>query len=99
MNIEIVRETDDQMNLALTGRLDVQGSEEIGIKFTGLLNNLNKDVTIDLAGVEFLSSMGIRLLLNGQKMTVREGHRYKLIQLRPEVQRVLEMAGLQILFV
>ena len=49
--------------LALRGRLDATGVAEIELKFTASVVPAARHAIVDLSGVEFLSSMGIRLLI------------------------------------
>lgn len=49
--------------LRLTGRLDAPGADRIGLRFTAAGSAPGRHVLVDLSGVDFLASMGIRLLI------------------------------------
>lgn len=80
--------------ITLAGRLDLKGAGEIEQRFTTLAGNAAGDVIIDLKEVEFIASIGMRLLLTCAKAKARQGGRMALYGLRPIVKEALEMAGI-----
>ena len=84
------------LKINLEGRMDVQGAQEIDLKFSGMTAN-QKAVIVDMAAVDFLASIGIRtLLLNAKAVNARGG---KMVLLAPDanVTRVLQTAGIDTL--
>lgn len=61
MDINITKEN-GQMDVALTGRLDTLTSPELEAKLKPELDSLEK-LTFDFAGLEYISSAGLRVLL------------------------------------
>jgi anti-sigma B factor antagonist len=49
--------------IALRGRLDVPGVDAIETRFTALAAAAGKNALVDLSGVSFIASMGIRMLI------------------------------------
>lgn len=49
--------------LRLVGRLDAPGADQIGIRFSAGGSAAGRQVMVDLTGVTFVASMGIRLLI------------------------------------
>lgn len=47
----------------------------------------------DFAGVEYISSAGLRALLGALKDTRQQGGDFRLAAIRPDVQRVLDLSG------
>jgi anti-sigma B factor antagonist len=88
-------ELDNNIRLIkLTGALDVIGTGEIETKFAGYCSGDNVRVVVDLSAVDFLASIGIRLLTLTAKSVVHRGGRMVLLNPTPEVQRVLEITGI-----
>lgn len=75
MTIKFEDLTENLRNIYLTGRLDIQGTEEISSEFTKLNADAKKNVMIDLSEVSFLASMGIRELISNAKSLQRRGGR------------------------
>jgi len=81
-------------HLALIGKLDIVGVGEIENKFLGYTVARKKNTILDLSGVTFMGSMGLRIFLSAAKPMQLNGH--KLILLNPSqmVKEVLEMSGI-----
>ena len=80
--------------LKLIGRLDIIGTGEIETKFIGHCAGERPLVVVDLSDVEFLASIGIRLLTLTAKSIASRGGRMVIIDPIPDVQSVLEITGI-----
>lgn len=90
-----VSELDDGVSrVALDGRLDVTGADRIGLPFTAL-SATGGDSIVDLSGVTFLASMGIRLLISTARALDMKGGRMVLFGATESVQAVLDDAALE----
>jgi anti-sigma B factor antagonist len=79
--------------IKLTGELDMIGVGAIETKFAGYCAGDGARVLVDLSGVEFLASIGIRLLILSSKSLFNRGGRMVLLNPSPEVRSVLEITG------
>jgi anti-anti-sigma factor len=61
--------------IALSGRLDIPGTDEIATKFAALSATGKRRVVVDLTGISFLSSIGIRALLSSAKALLQKDGR------------------------
>ncbi len=52
------------------------------------------DLAIDLTGVDYVSSAGLRVFVAAQKLAMRRGGTFCLLHPREDVMEVLEMTGL-----
>ena len=80
--------------IKLTGKLDINGHREIENQFTEYCSGEGIRMIVDLSGVEFITSIGIRLLSNNTKaLASRDG---KMVLLSPpeNVLNVLETTGI-----
>ena len=88
-------ELDNGINLIkLGGKLDIIGSSEIENKFAGYCSGDKVRVIVDLAQVDFLASIGIRLLVLTAKSVSARGGKMVLLNPTAEVQGVLEVTGI-----
>jgi len=96
MNIEAESLDGGIQKISLAGRMDVQGAQEIDLKFTSYTANKTA-VIVDLSGVDFLASIGIRTLLMSAKAVSSRGG--KMVFLNPDtnVTHILAMAGIDTL--
>ena len=89
------RELDNGIMLInLIGRLDIIGTGEIETKFAGYCTGENVRVIVDLSEVDFLASIGIRLLTLTAKSVASRGGKMVILDPIPEVQDVLEITGI-----
>lgn len=80
--------------IRLTGRLDLKGTGEIELRFTSLTSTDSNNVVVDMSEVNFIASIGMRLLLTCAKAKAKRGGKLALYGLRPLVKEALEMAGI-----
>ena len=80
--------------IGLRGRLDLKGSGEIELRFTSLTATDASNVLVDMSEVEFIASIGMRLLLTCAKAKAARGGKLALFGLQPMVTVALETAGI-----
>ena len=81
----------------LNGRLDISGVQQIDLKFTAATSAQRKSVIVDLSELEFLSSIGIRMLLTNAKALQGFGSRMVLLNPTEMVATVLKTAGIDLI--
>lgn len=84
------------VKINLAGRMDVQGTQEIDLKFNGYTAT-QRAVIVDMAAVDFLSSLGIRSLLLVGKAILKRGGKMVLLNPDSSVTHILQMAGIDTL--
>ena len=73
------QDIDEQLRrIKITGRLDIPGTAEIELKLTSLTATSSRRVIVDLTGVDFLASIGIRALVTNAKALKGRGGRMAL---------------------
>src|SRR5262249_15681993 len=81
--------------ITLSGRLDGPGTEEIAAKLMALSTPAKRRVVVDLTGVSFLASIGIRAVLSSAKAAQQGGGRMVLcVGGNSAVTRTLEATGI-----
>jgi len=78
----------------LSGRLDIIGTGEIETRFSGCCAGDKVHVIVDLAGVDFLASIGIRMLVLTAKSVAYRGGRMVLLNPTEDVYHILDLAGI-----
>lgn len=96
MNIDATALDGGIQKISLSGRMDVQGTAEIDLKYTSMNAN-QRAVIVDMSGVEFLGSIGIRTILLSAKAVSQKGGKTTLLNPNPDISKVLEMAGISTL--
>lgn len=78
----------------LNGRLDIAGAQAIDLKFTANTSAQRKSVVVDLAGVDFIASIGIRMLVTNAKALNAVGHKMVLLRPQSKVEDMLKSTGI-----
>jgi anti-anti-sigma factor len=87
-----IEDSTDLTRVVLSGRIDIAGAHEIDLPMSSVGGR--KAVVIDLAGVDFMASMGMRSLVLTAKAIISKNGRIVLLAPRPEVEEVLRTAGI-----
>lgn len=93
MKLEL-SENDGITVLSLTGRLDLEGTEAIESDFATATSASPQSVIVDLRGVPFLASLGMRMFVTAARSL--RSRELKLVLLEPQeaVRAALDVAGL-----
>ncbi len=93
MELKALNTDDTYTHLTLAGKLDIIGVGEIENKFIGYTAARKKNALVDISGVTFMGSMGLRLLLSVAKSLSWEKKSLILLNPQPLVNEVLEASG------
>jgi anti-sigma B factor antagonist len=97
--MQIARESANSVQiLSLTGRLDELATSEVEQAFTDALNNASGGMVVDLSGVEYVSSSGLRVLLMLSKAMRKQQRTLRLCNLSPFVAEVFEISNFSAMF-
>lgn len=80
--------------IRLNGRLDAPGADSIDTRFTAAVVTQARDAVIDLSGVSFVASMGIRLLIASARGLRLKGANLILFGAQELVYSALDQAAL-----
>jgi anti-anti-sigma factor len=92
MQIKIVDDTGTTAKVVLSGKLDIAGAETIALPLATLAGG-KSGLLVDMAGVSFLASIGIRHLVSASKALARRGGRLVLLNPNAMVTDVLTTSG------
>jgi len=99
MAIEIRQEQEGPFKvLALSGRLDTETAVDVELSLQDLLAVGERQFIIDLAGIGYVSSAGLRVLLSLAKQLDGGKGTLRLCGLNPSVKQVFDVAGFSKLF-
>jgi anti-anti-sigma factor len=94
VRFEIVELGPAGQKIVMTGRLDATSVGTIETGLTAAVAAGGKNVVIDLTALEFISSLGIRLLLSATRPLGRRGLKLAMFGAQPMVADVLEAMAL-----
>lgn len=91
--MEIIEERQEKgLLLRVSGRIDTVTSAQLQ---PDILKGFQKfqSVDLDLGGVDYISSAGLRVLLIGEKTAKARGGRFQILHVQPMVMDVFKMTG------
>ena len=86
---------DDRItHLAIIGQLDVAGLHAIDVKFHGYTAARRRPTLVDMSALDFISSLGMGMLVSCARSLQRHGARMVLLNPRPGVEEALKAVGI-----
>jgi len=93
-----IEEVDGVRIMGVQGRIDSSTSKDLEAALNGLIDRGQIRIILDLAGVEYISSMGLRGLLAALKKQKQKKGCLILAGLQPFVRELFEVTGFSRLF-
>lgn len=97
MKLTITNEN-DEVKVAFSGRLDTAAAQELAPQMEQLADVADKHIILDCRELEFISSLGLRLLLSLRKSSISKGGSITIIHCTSEVKQIFVITGFSSLF-
>jgi anti-sigma B factor antagonist len=92
-------ESNSEVKIAvLSGRLDMETAEADSPALLESLEGSPQGIVIDMEGVDFLSSSGLRMLLSAFQKARETGKKMPLIRVQPLVYKIFKVSALDGMF-
>ena len=83
--------------IKLNGSLDASGLSRVEVEFVRLCAGENLCVLVDLSKVNYISSIGIPLLINSAKAVINNGGKIALLNPQSNVENILDLTGIPLI--
>jgi anti-anti-sigma factor len=93
LEITIENQPGGRVRVALNGRLDTQTYAQCEQRLQPLLTAATRAMVFDLARLDYLSSMGLRVLMKTNKALTALGGKCVLTNMQPPIRTVIEIAN------
>src|SRR5262252_175473 len=94
MNMQIAPLAERHVKITLAGRLDTPGADSIETRFLASLIPDANNAIIDMSQVDFISSMGIRMLVSAARSLKMRQAALSLFGVQEQVNQVLELVAI-----
>ncbi|MEW6354869.1 MAG: STAS domain-containing protein [Planctomycetota bacterium] len=94
MELKVIKENETVTHVALAGRLDIAGVQDVEGAFIDRIAARRKPVLVDMSEVAFLTSTGISMLIKAAEIMKSYGARMALLKPQPLVADTLRAAGI-----
>lgn len=85
----------DEQVIGLFGELDLASADRVEEELLRIESSDVRSIVLDLSGLEFMDSTGVRLILAADARSRDDGKRLLLRRGPPSVQRVLQISGVE----
>jgi len=93
MEMTVVNAGEYFTHIALSGRVDLQGIGDLDWEFTRQTVTRKKPVLVDISDVDFLASIGLRMLVKVAKALSKNNAKMLLLKPHSNVEEVLRTSG------
>ena len=91
LQIMVLPPGNGSQRVALAGRLDTHSYEDLDEALAPLFNRKLHSLVLDLAGLEYISSAGIRSIFKARKALGGHGGKVLLVNPQAQIQKVLDV--------
>ena len=91
LQIKVLPAGHGSQRVTLAGRLDTHSYEDLDEALAPLLNRQLQSLVLDLAGLDYLSSAGIRSIFKARKALGGHGGKVLLVNPQTQIQKVLDV--------
>ena len=81
--------------LKVQGKLDAASSPELDKRLASLVESGTRQIALDLTGMEYVSSAGLRVFLSAAKRLKQAQGKLALANLSTQVQQIFDIAGFE----
>ncbi len=92
LSIDVILEV-DRLIVRLEGELDMANAPLLQSAIDGVGLDAQTIVVLDLEGLQFMDSTGLRILLALRERTLEQGHEFAVTPGTQQVQRLLSLTG------
>lgn len=93
-----IKEQNGGMTATVSGRLDTPSAVKAQQEIVPLLENADKEITLDCQELEYISSSGLRLFLTLRKEAAAKGGKIVIEHINDDIKKVFMITGFFNLF-
>lgn len=91
LSIDITPASNGNQRIALAGRLDTHTYADLDQQLTPVLESPIRSLVLDLAGLDYISSAGVRSIFKARKALAERGGKVVVVNPKPQIQKVFDV--------
>ena len=91
LSIEITPAGNGNQRVALAGRLDTHTYADLDEQLGPVLDSSIQSLVLDLAGLDYISSAGVRSIFKARKALATRGGKVVVVNPKPQIQKVFDV--------
>ncbi|MBN3038529.1 MAG: STAS domain-containing protein [Candidatus Omnitrophica bacterium] len=90
LNIQVVKKKNYVYAVVLKGSIDVDSYQQLEEELKEIINESTKAVVVDMSAVDYISSIGIRVIMWAKKELQKLDANFAMIDLQPQIKKVFD---------
>ena len=91
LDIKIIKKKNYVYSVKLNGSIDTETHQKLEEELNEIIDEKTKAVILDMGGVEYISSIGIRVVIWAKKALEEKQATFAMINLRPQIKKVFDI--------
>lgn len=91
LNIKVSKKRDYVYTVELNGSLDTETSPDLEAELKEIIDERTKAVILDMRGVDYISSAGIRVVMSMKKALQEKDATFVMTNLKPQIKKVFDV--------
>jgi len=91
LRINVTKKPNYVYSVVLQGSIDTETHQQLEDEIGEIIDEKTKAIIFDMAGVSYISSIGIRVILLTQKASKKVGASFNMVNLQPQIKKVLDV--------
>lgn len=94
LDIKVVKRKEYAYVVELKGAVDSDSHQQLQDELTEIIDEKTKAVMLDMAGVDYISSIGIRVVVWAKKELQKRNASFAMINLQPQIKKVFDVMNI-----
>lgn len=91
LDVKIIKKEENIYLVELKGSIDTDTHTQMEKELCGIINNKTKAVVFDMKNVAYISSIGIKVVIDAKKDLESHGASFAMINLQPQIKKIFEV--------
>jgi anti-anti-sigma factor len=91
LQIEIIKQKDYVYLVELKGSIDTETYSQLEEELSEIINEKTRAVIFDMTGVDYISSIGIKVVIETKKSLKNMNANFAMTNLQPQIKKIFDM--------
>lgn len=91
LDIKVIKKRDYVYSVELSGSIDAATHQQLEGELNEIIDEKTKAVILDMAGVTYISSIGIRVVISTKKALEAKNATFTMVNLQPQIKKVFDV--------
>lgn len=98
LDIKIIKKSDYVYSVGLNGSIDSDTYQKLEGELNKIISEKTKAVIFDMGGVTYISSIGIKVVIETKKALEKNNASFAMINLQPQIKKVFDVTKILPMF-